>query len=76
MAFCYMTPLNDLIWLAETSFHLLLQVLISTCDELNLAQVSKTPGFVSAARQLRIDWTWFNPGQVDITFITAAWQLK
>ena len=38
--------------------------------------------FVNAARQLKIDienwhqlWTKFSPGQVDITLVTAAWQL-
>ena len=41
---------------------------MSTSDELNLAQDRSTSGFVSAARQLKIDWTKFSRGQIDITF--------
>ena len=68
--------MKDLLWLAETSFHWLWQILIFTSDELNLAQDRSTSGFVSAVRQLKIDWTKFSLGQVDMTFFTAAWQLK
>ena len=50
--------------------------MMSTSDELNLAQDRSISGFVSAGRQLKIDWTKFNPVQVDMTFFTAAWQLK
>ena len=70
--YCYMTPIKDLLWLAETSFHWLWQILMSTSDELKLVQDRSTSRFVSAARQLKIDWTKFSPGQVDITFFTAA----
>ena len=35
---CYMTPMKDLLWLAETSFHLLWLILMFTSDELNIAQ--------------------------------------
>ena len=33
-----MTPIKDFRWLDETSFHWLWQILISTSDELDLAQ--------------------------------------
>ena len=39
---------------------------MSTSDELNLAQDRLASGFVSAARQLKIDRIKSNPGHVDI----------
>ena len=65
-----MTPIEDLLWLAGTSFDCLWQILMSTSDELNLAQDMSTSGFVSADRQLKIDWTKFSPEQVDIKFFS------
>ena len=38
MLYYYMTPLKDLLWLAETSFDWLWQILMCTSVELNLAQ--------------------------------------
>ena len=52
-----MTPIKDFLWLAETSFHWIWQILMYTSDELNLAQDRSTSGFVSADRQLNINWT-------------------
>ena len=50
IANCYMTPIKDLLWLAETGFHWLWQILMSTSDGLNLAQDRSASGFVSADR--------------------------
>ena len=71
-----MTPIKDFLWLAETSFRLLWQILMSNSDKLNFAQDMSTSGFVSAARQLNIDWIKLSPWRVVITFFTAVWQLK
>ena len=49
IANCYMTPIKDLLWLAETSLHWLWQIMISNSDE----QVNIS--FVSADRELKID---------------------
>ena len=38
-----MAPIKDLVWLAETGFHWFGQVLMSTSDDLNLAQDMSTP---------------------------------
>ena len=35
---CYLTPIKDLLWMAETSFHWLWQISTFIIDELNLAQ--------------------------------------
>ena len=42
---------------------------MSTSDELNLEQDSSKSGFVSAARKIKINWSQFSPGQVDISFL-------
>ena len=59
---CYMPPIRDILWLAETSFQWLRPILMSTSDELNLAQDRSTSGFVSAEQTAKIDWTKFSPG--------------
>ena len=50
--FCYMTPIKDLLRLAETGFHQLLLILMSTVDQLTSVQDWSTSVFVSAAREL------------------------
>ena len=61
---------KDLLWLAETSFHWLWQILIFTSDELNLVQDRLTLRFFIADRQLIIVWAEFCAGQVNITFFS------
>ena len=56
--------------MAETSLHWLWQILMSNSDELMTGNIS----FVSADRQLKIDWAKSSQG--DISFFTVAWQLK
>ena len=63
---CYMTPIKDLFWLAETSLHWLWQILMSNSDELKTGNITD--------RELNIDWTKSSPG--DIGFVTATWELK
>ena len=45
--------LKDLQCLAETSFHRLWEILMSSSDELTLAQDKSTSGFANATRQLK-----------------------
>ena len=61
--FCYMTPIKDLLWLAETSLHWLWQILMSNSDELKTGNITD--------RELKI-----NLAQVTLSFVTATWELK
>ena len=53
-----MTPIKDLLWLAETSLHWLWQILMSNSDELNTGNITD--------RELKIDWTKFCTGDIKI----------
>ena len=65
-----MTPIKDLLWLAETSLHWLWQIMISNSDELRQVNIS----FVKLDRELKIDWTKSSPG--DKTFVSVDRELK
>ena len=54
--YCYMTPLKDLLWLAETSLHWLWQILMSNIDELKTGNITD--------RELNTDWTRSSPGDI------------
>ena len=56
--YCYMTPIKDLLWLAETSLHWLWQILMSNSDELKTGNITD--------RELKIDWTKSSPGDIKI----------
>ena len=63
---CYMTPIKDLLWMAETSLHWLWQIMMSNSDELRtLCQCWQTA---------KIDCSKSSPG--DMPFFNATWQLK
>ena len=53
---CYMTPIKDLLWLAETSLHWLWQILMSNSDEPKTGNITD--------RELKIDWTKSSPGDI------------
>ena len=57
-SYCYMTPIKDLLWLAETSLHWLWQILMSNSDELKTGNITDT--------ELKLDWTRSSP--CDIKF--------
>ena len=63
--YCYMTPIKNLLWLAETSLHWLWQILMSNSDEFRTGNIVN----VSADRELKIDWTKCSP--FNITFVTV-----
>ena len=51
-----MTPIKDLLWLAETSLHWLWQILMSNSDEPKTGNITD--------RELKIDWTKSSPGDI------------
>ena len=54
--YCYMTPIKDLLWLAETSLHWLWQILMSNSEELKTGNITD--------RELKIGWTRSSPGDI------------
>ena len=61
-----MSPIKDLLWLAETSLHWLWQILMSNSDELKTGNITD--------RELKIDWTRSSPG--DIKFCQSPQRAK